>query len=137
VRTVFADTVYWIAITNPDDPWAASARRSRGGLGAARLVTTDEVLTEFLAALSKGGSSLRRVAVESVRAVLRDPNVKVIPQTRESFLKALDRYAERPDKEYSLTDCSSMNSLDAENIREILTTDHHFVQEGYSVLMTR
>jgi len=137
VRAVFADTVYWIAVANPDDPWAESARRSREALGAARLVTTDEVLTEFLAALSKGGSHLRRVAVESVQAILRNPNVKVIPQTRESFLKALDRYAERPDKEYSLTDCSSMNVLDAENIREVLTADHHFAQEGYSVLMQK
>ncbi len=99
-------------------------------------MTTDEVLSEFLAALSAGGTAIRRAAVEMVRAIYNNPNVRVVPQTRETFLKALDRYERRMDKEYSLTDCSSMNAMDGEQITQILTHDHHFVQEGYVVLMT-
>jgi predicted nucleic acid-binding protein len=137
MKSVFADTLYWVARTRPDDPWGEAAKRARDALGPVRLVTTDEVLTEFLAALSKGGEALRKAAVEMVRVILRDPNVKVIPQTRDSFLKALDRYAARQDKEYSLTDCSSMNAMDAEGIREILTNDHHFAQDGYVVLVSK
>jgi hypothetical protein len=37
----------------------------------------------------------------------------------------------------SLTDCSSMNAMDAQGIREVLTNDHHFEQDGYVVLIRR
>ena len=37
--------------------------------------------------------------------------------------------------QYSLTDCSSMNVMDAEGIRDVLTHDRHFRQEGYNVLI--
>jgi len=137
VKSVFADTLYWVAIARPGDPWLEPAKRARSTLGAILLVTTDEVLAEFLAALSKGGPDVRRAAVQMVRAVHRDPNVKIVPQTRDSFLRALSRYEERLDKEYSLTDCSSMNAMDAEGIREILTNDHHFEQEGYVILVSK
>ena len=63
--------------------------------------------------------------------------MKVLAHSRESFLQALDRFSRRSDKEYSLTDCSSMNAMDAEGIQDVLTNDHHFQQEGYSVLIRR
>lgn len=137
MNLIFVDTVYWVATGRPGDQWAEAARRARASLGAVRLVTTDEVLSEFLAALSAGGAAVRRAAVEMVRAIHNDPNVRVIPQTRETFLKALERYERRLDKEYSLTDCSSMNAMDSEQIAQVLTHDHHFGQEGYMVLIAK
>ncbi len=101
-----------------------------------KLLTTDEVLSEFLAALSAGGENVRRKAVQMVRAILGNPNVKVLPQTRDSFLKGMEFYEERPDKSYSLADCVSMNAMRAESLTEILTHDHHFAQEGFHVLIT-
>ena len=137
MRTVFADAVYWIAIVRPRDPWQGAAKRAYEQLGSARLVTTDEVLTEFLAALSKSGANLRRSAVNFVRRILSNPNVKVVPQSRDSFQKGLSRYETRDDKEYSLQDCISMNVMKAESISDVLTNDHHFEQEGFTVLMNR
>ena len=137
MRPVFADTVYWIATALPNDQWRAAAREARRRLGRVELVTTDEVLTEFLAALSKGGPRVRLAATQTVRAMLSGSNVRVMPQSRESFSKALDRYEARGDKEYSLQDCASMNVMEAESITEILTNDHHFEQEGFAVLMKR
>jgi predicted nucleic acid-binding protein len=136
MRTVFADTVYWIATVHPSDPWAASARKARTRLGPARMVTTDEVLTEFLAALSRGGPRLRQQAVKMVRAIMASPQVLVVPQSRESFLRGVDLYEHRLDKEYSLTDCSSMRVMRSEALSEILTNDGHFSQEGFRILMT-
>ncbi len=92
MKTVFVDTVYWIAILLPRDQWNEPAKRAREQLGHVWLVTTDEVLTEFLAALSKCGPELRHRAVKTVRAILSNPNIKVIPQSRDSFLKGLTRY---------------------------------------------
>ena len=134
---VFADTVYWIATALPNDQWRAAAREARRSLGPVALVTTDEVLAEFLAALSRGGPRVRSAAARTVRAILSGSTVRVIPQSRSSFTRALDRYEARGDKEYSLQDCASMNVMEAESITQILTNDHHFEQEGFTVLMKR
>ena len=137
MKSVFADTVYWIAVTRPGDHWTGAAKAAREVLGPALLVTTDEVLAEFLAALSGGGEAIRKLAVDAVGAIHGNPNVKAIAQSRDTFLRALERYGRRLDKGYSLTDCSSMNAMEAEQITEILTNDHHFEQEGFVVLITR
>ena len=134
---VFVDAVYWIAISRPKDSWREAAEAAHAQLDSVRLVTTDEVLTEFLAALSKGGSKLRRRAVQAVRKILSNPNVEVVPQSRDSFQKGLNLYEERDDKQYSLQDCISMNVMKAKSITDILTKDHHFEQEGFTVLMNR
>jgi len=49
----------------------------------------------------------------------------------------LELYARRLDKEYSLTDCISMNVMRDEGITDILTNDHHFTQEGFTILIYR
>ena len=45
------------------------------------------------------------------------------------------RYEQRPDKNYSLPDCIAMNVMEKEGIAEVLTSDHNFEQEGFTILM--
>lgn len=135
MKTVFADTLYWVAIARPNDPWAQASKKASSLLGGVRLLTTDEVLSELLAALSKGGEHLRRQGAKMVRAILANPNVRVLPQSRDSFLKGVELYEQRPDKEYSLTDCISMNAMRSESVSEVLTNDYHFAQEESQVLI--
>ena len=78
---------------------------------------------------------MRKQAAKMVRLILENPNVTVIPQTRDSFLKGLTFYESRNDKEYSLIDCISMNVMKNESLVEVLTNDRHFEQEGYTVLI--
>ena len=99
------------------------------------LVTTDEDLTEFLTALSRGGRTLRTRGANAVRTMLEDPAVMIVPQSRQSFLNGVSRYEQRLDKGYSLQDCVSMNVMEAEGITDILTSDRHFEQEGFNILM--
>jgi len=132
---VFADSNYWIAVARPNDQWKTAAQRAKQALGNVILVTTDEVLTEFITALSKSGPELRTAGVRMARAILNNPNVKVIPQSRDGFLRALARFESRGDKQYSLTDCRSMDVMHSEGIQDVLTNDHHFEQEGFRVLM--
>ena len=70
-----------------------------------------------------------------VRAILENPNVRVLPQSRDSFLRAMDLYGRRLDKQYSLTDCASMNAMRSEAVTDALTNDHHFAQEKFVVLI--
>jgi len=135
MKAVFADSLYWVAIARPGDPWSAAAHKAKAEVGDVRIVTTDEVLSEFLTALSGGGPKLRRQAASRVREMISNPMVKVIPQSRDSFLGGLKFYELRGDKEYSLIDCISMNAMRSESIAEILTSDHHFEQEGFALLI--
>lgn len=102
----------------------------------AQVVTTDEVLNEFLTFFAAGPWQ-RGCAVETVRAILNDPDIRVLQQTRESFLAGLKLYASRPDKAYSLTDCISMYTMRREGLIEALTNDRHFEQEGFRALFRR
>jgi hypothetical protein len=43
-------------------------------------------------------------------------------------------FLDRPDKRYSLTDCSSFVIMRRLGITEAITTAHHFRQEGFTVL---
>ena len=56
------------------------------------------------------------------------------PPTRADFIAALALYEARPDKGYSLTDCRSMLAMRGQGISEVLTSDRHFSQEGFTVL---
>ena len=78
---------------------------------------------------------IRREAAAVVRDILDNQGVRVVPQTHESFLDGLDRYERRLDKHYSLQDCISMNVMEAQGITDVLTSDHHFEQEGFAILM--
>jgi uncharacterized protein len=98
------------------------------------VVTTDEVLAEYLTFFATAHERLRRKAFTHAQRILDDPNVRVVPQSRESFLSGLALYGARPDKGYSLTDCKSMQTMRREGLAEVLTNDRHFEQEGFRAL---
>ena len=103
-------------------------------LGAARLVTTDEVLAEVLNWFSRSGPLWRGKAAIMVHNLRSNPNADVLPQTRADFDAALTLYEARPDKGYSLTDCRSMLAMRNLGLIEALTNDHHFTQERFTIL---
>ncbi len=128
------DTFYWVALLNPRDAWHQRVKVFNFTLKQSRLVTTDEVLTEFLNFFSSYELKMRLGSAQRVQDILQNSNVKVIQQTHESFLVGLFLYKQRPDKEYSLTDCISMYTMRQLGITEVLTNDKHFTQEGFIVL---
>ena len=111
--------------------------RAVAALGPVHLVTTEEVLVEFLSAYAGRGAYLRGKALQTVRATLANVHVTVRPQTHESFMTGLDVYASRADKAYSLVDCIAMHTMRQMGLTEVLTNDHHFTQEGFTILITR
>ena len=123
---VFTDTFYWIALLNPDDPDHDRVTAFDLSLQRPPLVTTDEVLTEFLTWFSGRGSLLRMKAAAVAYALQDDPDVRLLSQTSESFSAGLRLYGERPDKEYSLTDCISIAAMKAEGMTESATGDLAF-----------
>lgn len=66
MTAIFADTFYWVALTDPDDTLYAQAAELESRFAGTLIVTTDEILTEFLTFFSRG-LRLRRRAVDTVR----------------------------------------------------------------------
>ena len=95
------------------------------------------MLVEFLSAYAGRGEYLRQTATQTVRAILDNAHVTVIPQTHQSFMAGLSLYARRADKAYSLVDCISMHTMAQMGLTQVLTNDHHFTQEGFTVLISR
>jgi predicted nucleic acid-binding protein len=132
--TVFADTFYWLALAQPRDAWHPHALQWAVANPSTRIVTTDEVLTEFLNALAGTGPAGRAHAAATAHDIRTDPQVVVLPQTRTDFDAALALYEARADQEYSLTDCRSRNAMHDHSLTEVLTHDRHYIQEGFTVL---
>jgi predicted nucleic acid-binding protein len=134
VKSVFADTFYWAAITSTGDAAHGRAIELSRTLKPDRIVTTDEVLSEYLAFFAGARPSVRAQAAKNVADLMNSPAVLVIPQSRESFLGGLELYRARPDKGYSLVDCISMQTMRREGLTDVLTNDRHFEQEGFRAL---
>jgi predicted nucleic acid-binding protein len=130
----FADTFYWSALLNSRDDWHLRVLSWSQSFSGIRLVTTDEVLVEFLNFFSGFSATMRQSAAQRIQAIYLNPYVQVISQTRASFLSGLSLYTQRPDKQYSLTDCISMQTMRRLEINQVLTHDKHFTQEGFTIL---
>ena len=135
MRTLFADAGYWIALLHPGDRLHERARAVTAGLGPATIVTTQMALTEALNHLAGRGAERRGVAVRMVQELAARPDVDVIPQTDSQFRAAVERYAERPDQRWSLTDCASFLVMEDRGISEALAYDRDFEQAGFSALL--
>ena len=77
MKAVFADTFYWVALTNPGDRHSQKALQFDDLLSGGNVYTTEEVLSEVLTFFA-GDSWLRNRAVETVREILSDPAVRII-----------------------------------------------------------
>ena len=132
MRTVFADAFYFVGLVNRADQHhtriVAAARQLRD-----EVLTTEWILAEFADALAE--SSSRRLVPQFIRALEQDPKVRIVRAGSELFQRGLRLYEERPDKEWSLTDCLSFVVMKDENLREALTGDQHFEQAGFIALL--
>ena len=135
MRRLFADTMYWIALASLHDQWHAAAIRVSRTLRGTLIVTTEEVLSEFLAHFCEHGPTIRQGSVRYIEGIQADPNILVRQQSHQTFTDGLALYKGRPDKGYSLIDCISMATMRQERIVEVLTHDGHFTQEGFTILL--
>ena len=133
MQVVFADSFYFFALGNRHDP-------AHGKAGAfsktysGRLLTTGFVLTEFADGCSSPAS--RRMALaQAMNELQGNPEVTIIPCTQPLFEDGLDLFLQRPDKEWSLTDCVSFVIMQREGITDALTGDKHFEQAGFVALL--
>lgn len=135
MKRVFIDTSHLVALINPKDQWHDRAATAESSYIDHDLTLTEDVLVELLNFFSEQGDHTRKRVAEYVRRLLIDVRIQVVPRDETTFLEALDLYESRLDKGYSLTDCISMNVCRKQNIDQVLTSDRHFEQEGFDVLL--
>jgi predicted nucleic acid-binding protein len=135
MKMIFADTVYWVALFHPQDQWHNSALKASKENEECTIVTTDAVLSEVLNLFSSYGSQWRKIVAREIENLFSLQSIVIIPSNRELFIEGLALYQSRLDKEYSHTDCVSMVIMRREKITDVLSSDIHFSQEGFSLLL--
>jgi predicted nucleic acid-binding protein len=93
------------------------------------------VFTELLNAFSGKGKSYRQKAVRFIKHAFINPEIEVILQTDMLFQNALELYEQRPDQDWSHTDCTSFQIMQQQNILEAIAYDKHFEQAGFIALL--
>jgi predicted nucleic acid-binding protein len=132
MTAVFADTFYFLALANPKDQ--AHQRTVAWTMAyQGTLLTTAWVLTEF----GNHMSDVRNRAefVSTVQDLRANPQVVVVPPDAALFDAGFVLYANRPDKNWSLTDCISFVIMTREGLTEALTGDRDFEQAGFIALL--
>jgi len=133
VKTVFADTSFYIALLNHRDehhPRACQfADEYQGDFVTSAWVI--EELADYLCDVAN--RSLFLSVYEDLRA---DSRVTIVPLSTDLFDQGIGLYAARLDKNWSLTDCISFLVMERPGLREAAATDHHFVQAGLVALLT-
>ena len=132
MNSVFADTSYYIALMSDSDAYhdqAVNLSRSFQG----QVITTDFVLMEVGNWLSR--ITDRTYFLTLLELLQADPQTTIVPATRDLFDMGCSMFARRMDKNWSLTDCISFTIMLQKRLAEALTTDHHFEQAGFTILI--
>lgn len=133
MRRVFADAWFYIALLDPHDAAHSAARTVCGDASISEFVTTRAVLMEVANMLA--GTKARRECAAFLRDLCMAADTRVVPDSDALFQRGLSLYEERPDKEWSLTDCISFVVMTDEGLTEALTGDRHFEQAGFTRLL--
>lgn len=64
-----------------------------------------------------------------------DNRVTILPPTTPGLEEGLALYGRRADEDWSVTDCIPFVVMEQQGLREAFTTDHHFAQAGFQVLL--
>jgi predicted nucleic acid-binding protein len=132
---VFVDAVAWIALINSRDSLHPEADSVLRELRHKRFsfVTTEFVLLELANALS--APDFRGKVSIFVDGLRRSSDVAIVRASSELFDAGFDLYRARPDKEWSLVDCTSFIVMESRNITDAFTEDRHFEQAGFVKLL--
>lgn len=132
MNPVFADAFYFFALLNEQDA-AHQAARNFSGQSDAPYVTTAWVLTEVADGCA---APERREAFLKLLDLLKEsPDAKIVPCSEDLFERGIGLFRQRPDKDWSLTDCLSFVVMQDEGITDALTGDRHFEQAGFRALL--
>lgn len=134
-RQVFGDTSFFFALVAKRDPAHRPAVTAYEKLlrTGARVITTDYVVDETLT-LTKARIDAR-TSLSLLDRMERSESIDLQILTNERFLASKQYFRKHSDHDYSFTDCTSFVVMDELDIRAALTTDRHFAEAGFEMLL--
>jgi predicted nucleic acid-binding protein len=134
-KAIFVDTAYLVALSNSSDRHysQATALARTWSLERRTFVTTDAVVLEYANFFAR--SPLRRLAATTLTRLRGAGGWRIAALGASLVSRGERRYAAHGDKAWSLTDCISMEVMAEDALVEVATTDAHFTQAGFRVLM--
>jgi predicted nucleic acid-binding protein len=132
---VFADTSALYALVDRNDSGHKSARDvvDRIVRRGRRIVVTDYVVTESVNLANARGGSL--VARRMLDLIEQSAGIRIEWIGPDRFETAKTFFRKHADHSYSFTDCTSFVVMHELRLSEALTTDRHFEQAGFRVLL--
>jgi uncharacterized protein len=132
LEDVFADTAFWIGLVVKQDQHHEQAQKWSLRI-TGRITTTEAVLLETANALSR--PAWRSHAVALIDHLRQREDVEVIGFSSNLWQRGWDLYRQRPDKDWSLTDCLSFVVMQDAGLFSALTTDDDYRQAGFRALL--
>ena len=134
MNKVFIDTAFVVALVNPWDKYHIEATNLSQQYKNQPLLTTDVVLIEIGNALARNHKT---AAVQVMDAFRSSKEITIISLDNDLFEKAFDLYTKYADKSWGLADCVSFIVMRDYAITDVLTSDRHFEQAGFNILMRK
>jgi len=135
-KAVFVDTVGWIALVHRGDNLHQKVTNVYRDIGRVRRITTDAVLVESCNAFSN--VTMRPLALALLEKIEKAEELdvlEVIHVSEELIKEGWELFKNRMDKGWSLTDCISFMVMKNMGVSKAITSDHHFEQAGFSILI--
>lgn len=134
-RRAFGDTSFFFALIAKRDPAHRPAVTAYEKLlrAGGRVVTTDYIIDETLT-LTKA----RINALTSIKLLDRIESSEAIELeelTPDRVLASKKYFRKHSDHGYSFTDCTSFVLMNERELKVALTTDRHFAEAGFEVLL--
>ncbi|MGL6344062.1 MAG: type II toxin-antitoxin system VapC family toxin [Waterburya sp.] len=135
MKPIFVDTSALIALGNKKDSFHQQAIEIRNQLKSQNrnFMTTNAILLEFGNAFIR--IHLKPVAISVIKAIKMSQKWESILINELFFERAFTLYQKMNDKEWGLVDCSSIVIAKEREITEVFSTDRHFKQAGFTILL--
>jgi predicted nucleic acid-binding protein len=111
----------------------ATSRRTELSRSNVTFITTNAILLEFGNAFST--IHLKPFAIKLINAIMQSKRWKSIEIDQSIMNRGIELFSQMIDKEWGLVDCCSMVVAKDMSIRNIFSTDHHFEQAGFDILL--
>jgi len=134
---LFVDTSGWANIFVSSENYHSQAQRYFLNAWQLQqpLITTSYIVVELVALLQSPLRIPRHAIFEVVDSVRQSDHIQVIHIDAAIDANAWQLCKNRPDKAWSLVDCTSFVVMQQLRLQEALTTDQHFEQAGFLRLL--
>lgn len=137
MKNVFVDTAALIAMGDKDNHFHQQALTIKNELKKSQkgFVTTNAVFFELAGYFSQ--SQRRSTAIKLIETINKSKKWHCVVVGDTLMKGGLALYKQMSDKDWSLVDCISIVVAEKQGITDIFTTDHHFEQAGFSILLKK